>query len=93
MKKFLIYFIPYLLMAQSTGTIMGHVKDAKTGEGLPGVNVIVKGTYYGTASGLNGDYRIQNISQGSYDIEISMIGYKVILKTGFIRPDWCNNSG
>mgnify|MGYP000052939725 FL=1 len=82
MKKFLIYFIPYLLMAQSTGTIMGHVKDAKTGEGLPGVNVIVKGTYYGTASGLNGDYRIQNISQGSYDIEISMIGYKVILKTG-----------
>ena len=82
MKKFLIYFLPFLLFAQESGTILGHVKDAKTGEGLPGVNIMVKGTYYGTASGLTGEYRIQSISEGSYDIEISMIGYKVILKTG-----------
>ena len=71
MKKFLIYFLPFLLFAQESGTILGHVKDAKTGEGLPGVNIMVKGTYYGTASGLTGEYRIQSISEGSYDIEIS----------------------
>ena len=31
---------------------------------------------------MEGEYRIDNISPGSYDIEVSMIGYKVILKTG-----------
>ena len=40
---------------------------------------MVKGTYYGTASDLDGRYKISNISPGSYDVEISMIGYKIIL--------------
>ena len=29
------------------GRIQGKVVDAKSGEGLPGANVTVKGTYYG----------------------------------------------
>ena len=45
---------------------------------------MVKGTYYGTASDLDGRYKINNISPGSYDVEISMIGYKIILKTGVL---------
>ena len=54
----------------------------KSGDKMPGVNVIVKGTYHGASSDIEGEYRIANISPGSYDIEVSMIGYKVILKTG-----------
>ena len=49
---------------------------------MPGVNIMIKGTYYGTSSDLQGKYKINNISPGSYDVEVSMIGYKVILKTG-----------
>ena len=51
---------------------------------LPGVNIIVKGTYYGSSSDLEGRYRLNDISPGSYDIEVSMIGYKIILKTGVL---------
>lgn len=69
-------------LAQEKGGIVGKIVDAKTGEALPGVNVIVKGTYYGAASGLEGDYRIQNVNPGNYTMEVLMIGYKQIQQTG-----------
>lgn len=68
--------------AQQAGQITGQVTDAKTGDPMPGVNIIVKGTYYGAATDENGNYRILNISPGSYEIQVSMIGYKRILQTG-----------
>tara|TARA_B100001250_G_scaffold10166_1_gene8844 strand:- start:1610 stop:4366 length:2757 start_codon:yes stop_codon:yes gene_type:complete len=72
-----------ILFSQDVGTLSGTVTDKKTGEGLPGVNVIIKGTYYGSAADLNGIYSIKNIVPGNYDVEVSIIGYKVVLKTGF----------
>ena len=79
-----ILFLSFLTLvnAQGSGTLTGVINEANNKSGLPGVNVMVKGTYYGAASDLEGRYRIDNISPGSYDIEVSMIGYKIILKTG-----------
>ena len=79
-----ILFLSFLTLvnAQGSGTLTGVINEASNKSGLPGVNVMVKGTYYGAASDLEGRYRIDNISPGSYDIEVSMIGYKIILKTG-----------
>jgi TonB-linked SusC/RagA family outer membrane protein len=39
-------------------TIQGRVFDKKTGEGIPGVTVVLKGTTKGTTSDLNGNYTI-----------------------------------
>ena len=44
---------PPIAAAQTVGRIAGTVVDAKTGEGLPGANVTVKGTYYGAHQGYN----------------------------------------
>ena len=74
--------LPLMLFSQQNATIQGVVRDGETDEPLPGVNVIIKGTYYGAASASDGKYIITGISPGSYDIEISMVGYKVLLKTG-----------
>ena len=71
-----------MLLGQQDASIQGTVRDFKTGKPLPGVNVIIKGTYYGAATGSDGNYLITSISPGSYDIEISMVGYKILLKTG-----------
>ncbi len=79
---FLILFIPSFLFSQQTGTLSGTVKDASTGEALPGVNVIIKGTYYGAATDINGKYSIKNINTGTYNIDISLIGYKTFQFTG-----------
>ncbi len=79
---FLILLISSSLLAQQTGTLSGTVKDASTGEALPGVNVIIKGTYYGAATDINGKYSIKNINSGTYNIDISLIGYKTFQYTG-----------
>ena len=69
LKVILILFLLTIINAQEFGTISGTIKEAGNGSGLPGVNVMVKGTYYGTASDLDGRYKINNISPGSYDVD------------------------
>jgi hypothetical protein len=68
--------------SQQTGKLSGKVTDAETGESLPGVNVIIKGTYYGAATNIDGNFTINNISVGKYNVDISLIGYKTYKFTG-----------
>jgi outer membrane receptor protein involved in Fe transport len=65
------------------GRIAGRVVDAKTGEGLPGVNIMVKGTYYGATSDVRGDFRIERVNPGSYTVDVSLLGYKLMTYTNF----------
>lgn len=66
-----------------TGNLSGRVRDAASGDDLPGVNIILKGTYYGAATDINGKFKITGISPGSYTVEISLIGFKTTQYTGF----------
>jgi len=68
--------------AQEKGTIRGLITDKETGEPLIGVNIVVKGTYYGSTTDADGFYIIDNVDPGEYTLEISYIGYKIIQKTG-----------
>jgi outer membrane receptor protein involved in Fe transport len=67
---------------QSRGKIAGRVTDAATGEGLPGVNVVIAGTAFGTASDLHGDYYLANLQVGTYDVRATYIGYDTLTVTG-----------
>jgi len=71
-----------LALAQGTGTIRGVVRDKETGEPLIGVNILIKGTYYGASTDLDGTYIITDIEPGEYTLELTYIGYKVIQRTG-----------
>ncbi len=86
MKTRLLIFLLTQLMVfdQQNGTISGTVIDVENNELLVGVNVLIKGTYFGSATNLDGYYSISNIVPGSYDVEASIIGYKVMLQTGII---------
>ena len=68
-------------MAGVTGKIAGMVKDADTGEALPGVNVVLVGTTQGAATDVDGHYFIVNIPPGTYSVTASMIGYTSVRKT------------
>ena len=70
--------------AAQSGTLIGNVHDSGTGEALPGVNVILKGTYYGAATDINGKFKISGISPGSYNVDISLIGYKTVQFTNIV---------
>lgn len=85
-KSHLILFLILISIVQlnaQTGTISGKIIDKKTGETLPGVNIILKGTYYGAATDINGKFTIPAINPGTYTIEISLIGYKSVQLTGY----------
>ncbi|MFX0141068.1 MAG: carboxypeptidase-like regulatory domain-containing protein, partial [Candidatus Hodarchaeota archaeon] len=76
------------LMAGTTGKIAGTVKDAKTGEPLPGANILIVGTSIGAASNIEGQFFILNVPPSSYDLKITMMGYKAtILKSIRIKID------
>ena len=78
----IILIFPFILFSQSSNTITGRVVDKQKNEGLAGVNIMVKGTYYGSATDADGYYSITQVNPGTYDIEASIIGYKVVLQTG-----------
>jgi outer membrane receptor protein involved in Fe transport len=73
----LVLLLPSLALAADTGKIMGTVTDARTGDPLPGANVILTGTTMGAATDRGGMYIILNVPPRSYNMEVSVVGYKV----------------
>jgi len=70
------------LWAQQKGSIKGTVTDKESGETLPGVNVIIKGSTSGAATNIDGEYTIQGLRPGVYTLEVSYVGYQKTLLTG-----------
>jgi len=75
-----IILFSFTTVAAKFGSIRGRVIEEKTGEPLPSVNVIVKRTSFGAATGVNGEYFISHLPSGTYKIMASMIGYKPNVK-------------
>ncbi|MDZ7308492.1 MAG: carboxypeptidase-like regulatory domain-containing protein, partial [candidate division KSB1 bacterium] len=69
----------FLLMAMpvfAQGSLQGVVSDSATAEKLPGASVYLVGTALGSATNLQGAYRIDRIPAGSYTLRVSYIGYR-----------------
>jgi len=87
MEKFTQYFLKWkaalLLMlaiaysvaaySQQTQNLTGRI-TSDTGEGLPGVTVLVKGTNTGTSTDPNGDYTLP-VPSGSNTLVVSFVGF------------------
>ena len=79
---FLLCLISVPLFGQEKATIAGKVTDAATNEGLVGVNVMIKGTYYGATTDLDGNFEIKNVTAGTYSLTFRLLGYKEVERTG-----------
>lgn len=58
-----------------TGTLTGTVTDASDGEILPGANILVTELTRGTTTNSEGVYTLDDISEGTYTLRITFIGY------------------
>jgi hypothetical protein len=58
------------------GVIKGEVRDADNNEGIPFATVKVLGLNVGTTTDGEGNYSIENLQPGVYDIEASYLGYR-----------------
>lgn len=70
----LIAFSSIAMVAQTT--ISGTVKDAKTGETLPGANIKVSGKAVGTNTDFDGEFTLKVTDNPPFTLEISMLGYQ-----------------
>lgn len=64
--------------AGTTGALAGKVTDVSTGEPLPGVNIVVVGSGRGGVTNTKGEFSITGITEGSYVLRASLIGYKAM---------------
>ncbi len=71
-----VLFMNTAVLVAATSNIVGYVKDAQTGDALPGANVLLVGTSLGASTDINGKYTVQNVPPGSYTIRATYIGYK-----------------
>jgi outer membrane receptor protein involved in Fe transport len=62
----------------ATGKLAGKVTDELAGEPLIGANVVIVNTNLGSATDINGDYFILNITPGTYEVRISYVGYSTL---------------
>lgn len=60
--------------------IFGHVVDKATGEHLPGITIILKGTTIGSVTDDSGHYMLKNLPEGEFTIEVSFVGFKTVTK-------------
>ena len=79
----MIYFkiLSYLLimnfvLSQDKKSLQGKIIDSKSKELLTGANVIVKGTIQGSATNVDGEFFISDLSQFMVSLQVSYIGYK-----------------
>lgn len=57
-------------------TIRGTIRDALTGETLPGANILLEGMDIGTSSNLDGEYELQVSEPGTYSLLVTFVGYQ-----------------
>lgn len=61
---------------KSDANIVGHVVDKKTREHMSFATVALKGTTIGTITETTGHYFLKNLPEGTFVLEVSLLGYK-----------------
>ena len=72
----ILFTAPHFISAGTTGKLAGKITELNTGEGIPGINIIIENTLLGAASDTDGEYVINNIPPGEYVVVISGVGFQ-----------------
>ncbi len=84
LKFFMFTFFATAAFGSTAGKIQGRVVDAKTQEPLNGANVLVIGTAKGSVSDLEGNFLIEDLAPGTYQLRFSYVGYEAMIKTDVV---------
>ncbi|WP_271782520.1 TonB-dependent receptor [Aquimarina algiphila] len=77
-----ILFVSHM-HAQVYGELSGNVTD-QTGQFILGASVFLEGTEKGAQTDFDGNYRIENITPGSYNLIVSYVGFETQTKFNVI---------
>lgn len=78
MKFFICLLCSFLGLSvyAQNGIIRGKVTDVETGESLIGATVIIEGTTTGASADLDGNFSIENVAPGKYNLVCQFISYE-----------------
>jgi len=77
-------FVAQSIMAQ-TATVSGKV--ISEGRPVESATIILKGTAYGAGTDSSGRYQIKNVKKGSYQVQVSSVGYNNVSKPVTVKED------
>ncbi|MDD2286208.1 MAG: TonB-dependent receptor [Paludibacter sp.] len=91
MRHLLLFAIALLSLIsygqrKTDANIVGDVKDSKTGEHIPFINVTINNTVIGTSTDATGHYFLKNLPTGTFTMRINGIGYKTVEKDVVLEP-------
>lgn len=78
-----IFFLTTLFSLQANEPsliLSGTIKDAVTGEPLPGASIYITDDKTGTIAGEHGQYKLNNVPSGHHVVEISFTGYSTLVQ-------------
>lgn len=84
---FLYLFFTLSVWAQSeieTGTLNGIITDRDTSSPILGASISIVGTSIGGMADEHGEYEINGVPPGTYNIRFLMIGYRTLIKINVI---------
>jgi hypothetical protein len=83
MSRLLVFACAALALpghAQTTGEIRGSVVDARGGEALAKVEILLDSGAYRTTTGDNGRFSLPGVEPGDYVLNVSTVGYHLVKK-------------
>ncbi len=89
-KRFISILILGLLLQTvyaQKGIIKGYVFDEETGAPIPGVAVVIEGTYLGAATSANGFYVISRVPAGNHVLIARNVAYNTVKKAIVLKMD------
>ncbi len=93
MNKIYMFFILFWIGITSISAqiIKGKITDATTKETLPGVNIYLPELKKGVVSDIDGNFLLNLTRKGTYKLQISFVGYDIILKMVNLENDLTMN--
>jgi len=88
------FLILFTFNSINAGVLKGKVYDKNSEKPLPAANIYLKGTNFGAASDLDGNFYIQSVPEGEYEVVVSYIGYETrtikvkVPTTGSVTQDF-----
>lgn len=84
--------VSHLFIAQNFGTIEGKVTNP-SGNPISNANILMEETPIGTETRKDGSFVITNISQGTYKLNISYVGYRPLQVKVVVKANQTTNIG